>query len=486
MSCSRPSSTTTWSAPRPDDSITNIRRAIAEAARVLEPGGRLVVAESCVPRWFYAIRTSGVQAAGRPGADAGCSAVTRPSSSCPSTCSRSCSLSALDRSRLPGADRPLDDAVRPPLADGADPGTRRHGRGPQTDVSSFNRLRARLETPAEDLAWLLVPAAALVLAAAFVWLAPSLSHLYPSPTGDLFPVWQITDSSGAARGVAFDPRPGRPVPACRRSCSPSARRARRDGRWIPLVDRDPGRGGPCWSWPCSASRRTRRSLSPDYFHRYLLSAPEPDRRSRSSGCSPLPASLRPPAGTHPDVSSRPALGGWRWLAVVIAVAVTAIWLLPASTPTTPSRGLARWPPVTSRSTARTTSRRSTVGRRWSTTSPSTPICCRSCSSRCSGRSVRRSPRSRSASCVALRPRDARDLRRLRPGHPPAPGRALAPVRALGRARPLPLARHRSLPGVQRHLLRRPAGPLLRALRARPALRDLAARAPATSPSTCSS
>jgi SAM-dependent methyltransferase len=38
---------------RPDDSIANIRRAIAEAARVLRPGGRLVVAESCVPRWFY-------------------------------------------------------------------------------------------------------------------------------------------------------------------------------------------------------------------------------------------------------------------------------------------------------------------------------------------------------------------------------------------------------------------------------------------------
>lgn len=38
---------------RPDDSLANIRRAIGEAARVLRPGGRLVVAESCVPRWFY-------------------------------------------------------------------------------------------------------------------------------------------------------------------------------------------------------------------------------------------------------------------------------------------------------------------------------------------------------------------------------------------------------------------------------------------------
>jgi SAM-dependent methyltransferase len=38
---------------RPGDSILNIRGAIAEAERVLRPGGRLVVAESCVPRWFY-------------------------------------------------------------------------------------------------------------------------------------------------------------------------------------------------------------------------------------------------------------------------------------------------------------------------------------------------------------------------------------------------------------------------------------------------
>jgi SAM-dependent methyltransferase len=38
---------------RPADSIANIRRAVAEAERVLRPGGRLVVAESCVPRWFY-------------------------------------------------------------------------------------------------------------------------------------------------------------------------------------------------------------------------------------------------------------------------------------------------------------------------------------------------------------------------------------------------------------------------------------------------
>ena len=38
---------------KPSDSIANIRKSVAEAARVLRPGGRLVVAESCIPPWFY-------------------------------------------------------------------------------------------------------------------------------------------------------------------------------------------------------------------------------------------------------------------------------------------------------------------------------------------------------------------------------------------------------------------------------------------------
>ena len=40
---------------RAADSIANVRRAIAEAERVIEPGGRLIVAESCVPEWFYSV-----------------------------------------------------------------------------------------------------------------------------------------------------------------------------------------------------------------------------------------------------------------------------------------------------------------------------------------------------------------------------------------------------------------------------------------------
>jgi SAM-dependent methyltransferase len=40
---------------RPDDTVANARRAIDEAERATKPGGRLIVAESCVPRWFYSV-----------------------------------------------------------------------------------------------------------------------------------------------------------------------------------------------------------------------------------------------------------------------------------------------------------------------------------------------------------------------------------------------------------------------------------------------
>lgn len=39
----------------PLESLDNATRAIAEAHRVLRPGGRLVIIESCVPAWFYSI-----------------------------------------------------------------------------------------------------------------------------------------------------------------------------------------------------------------------------------------------------------------------------------------------------------------------------------------------------------------------------------------------------------------------------------------------
>ncbi len=37
------------------DCRSNARRAIGEASRVLKPGGRFILVESCVPRWFYGL-----------------------------------------------------------------------------------------------------------------------------------------------------------------------------------------------------------------------------------------------------------------------------------------------------------------------------------------------------------------------------------------------------------------------------------------------
>jgi hypothetical protein len=50
---------------------------------------------------------------------------------------------------------------------------------------------ARLRMPAEDLAWLGLPAAALALAAAFLLIAPLLERLHPEPARNVFAVWRV-------------------------------------------------------------------------------------------------------------------------------------------------------------------------------------------------------------------------------------------------------------------------------------------------------
>jgi ubiquinone/menaquinone biosynthesis C-methylase UbiE len=48
-----------------DESLANVERAIAEARRALRPDGRLVIVESWVPSWFYALERVGFPVASR-------------------------------------------------------------------------------------------------------------------------------------------------------------------------------------------------------------------------------------------------------------------------------------------------------------------------------------------------------------------------------------------------------------------------------------
>ena len=57
-------------------------------------------------------------------------------------------------------------------------------------MRQLSRVRRRLGMPAEDLAWLGAIAAAVLLAAVLVWVAPVLAKLYPAPDQSVFAAWR--------------------------------------------------------------------------------------------------------------------------------------------------------------------------------------------------------------------------------------------------------------------------------------------------------
>jgi hypothetical protein len=207
----------------------------------------------------------------------------------------------------------------------------------------MSRLRARLERPAEDLGWLLIPAAALVLAAAFAWLTPTLSKLYPSPAGDLFPIWQMAMSIQPepleeVRSVLTLATPfvlavlllflGTAGPS-RRALDPAVIAIQVAGvALLVIAVLNQPRGGPL--------------LANSYFDPYLVSVPNLIA-GVVIGLLLTAATLRPP-GWRWLVAVRDALAsrtGWRWIAVAIAIAITVIWILPAvnTDDTAPRAGL---------------------------------------------------------------------------------------------------------------------------------------------------
>jgi hypothetical protein len=196
-------------------------------------------------------------------------------------------------------------------------------------VSPLGRLRARLATPADDLAWLVVAGGALVLAAAIAWLAPALAKHYPAPSEDLFTLWKpeidpepleevrsmltlatpfVLAALVLALGTARPPRP---------ALDPLVIGLQVVGAALIVVAiLGQPRGGPL--------------LANNYFDQYLVSVPNLIA-GVVIGLLLTAAALRPPGwrwlGTVRQALASRAV--WRWVAVMIAIAVTVIWLLPA-------------------------------------------------------------------------------------------------------------------------------------------------------------
>jgi hypothetical protein len=193
----------------------------------------------------------------------------------------------------------------------------------------IERLRGRLAVPADDLAWVAVTAGALFLAAAFVWFSLPLSHLYPSPTHTEFPLWhgviapEPLEETRAIIALAL-PLLLAAVVVAFGTARPTGPRL--DALIVPLQ-----LGGVVLLvFAVLDQPQIGPLLNAHYFERYLVSAPNLIA-GIVIGILLTAILLRPPAVRWPTslTNAVSRIGGWRWLAVLIAVAATVIWLLPA-------------------------------------------------------------------------------------------------------------------------------------------------------------
>jgi hypothetical protein len=195
--------------------------------------------------------------------------------------------------------------------------------------SRIGRLRDLPRLPADDLAWLAVVAGALFLAVVFAWLSLPLSHLYPSPTHDEFQVWRVVIAPEPLEETRAIIALGTPLLLAAIVLAFGTNRPGRPGLDALILPLQLG-GLVLLVFAVLDQPQTGPLLDPNYFERYLISTPN---LIAGLGIGILATALlvRPPALRVParvkDAGAR--VGGWRWLAVLIAVAATVIWLLPA-------------------------------------------------------------------------------------------------------------------------------------------------------------
>ena len=208
-------------------------------------------------------------------------------------------------------------------------GARTERGGGTAPAGTAARLRWRRSIAAEDLAWLALPGMALAIAAAFAWLAPPLSNLYPSPAHDVFAIWRTAINPEPLEEVRSVIALSAPVflaaivvaVGTRSSGRPAldpfiiAVQVAAAGLLVVAVLRQP---------------QVPFFLRPDCCDRYLVSNPDLVA-GVVIGVLLTAVAVRPPERLLP-ASVRDALERVRrlhWLALLIAIAVTLIWLLPA-------------------------------------------------------------------------------------------------------------------------------------------------------------
>jgi hypothetical protein len=181
---------------------------------------------------------------------------------------------------------------------------------------------------AEDLAWLGLIPATLLLVAAFFWLAPTAAQLYPRPTEQVFPAWQVLirpEPLEATRFLIAAAIP--PIVAVVVLAVGTGRPARRSLDLVVVAIQLMGIAFLGWSVAHQIS--VPPLTSPDYFDPLLLSVP-----NILAGVA-IGIILTAGAVSHAELRlpRRGALvrrlARRKGIALAVAVAVTAVWLLPA-------------------------------------------------------------------------------------------------------------------------------------------------------------
>jgi hypothetical protein len=200
--------------------------------------------------------------------------------------------------------------------------------GSETRPSLAARLRPGRTSPsAEDVAWVGLWPAALVLLAAIAWLAPPLSDLVPDPSGGFFAEMQLILKPEPLEQTRFLLAVAAPLGLAGLVIwlgSPAPGERRFD---LPVIALQVGLVG-LVLWAVLDQPDELPFVDPDYFAPLLLGAPVLVAGFLiGAGLLALALARRWPfARGKPDVA---ASGGWRWGALAVAVALTALWLLPA-------------------------------------------------------------------------------------------------------------------------------------------------------------